>query len=205
MKVQDPVLPTQAEIDEHMTTHLPYRSWCRFCIRGCGKVADHRQQDKVEHVVPEFHMDYAFMGTEEVKGSMDKRAATILGVKERDRRMHMSTIVPKKGGSIEFVAKRVVAFIDEMGLSASKIILKSDQEPAIKDLINMIKKLRAGIETFTEHSLVGASKSNGIIERGIQTMEGMIRMLKDALEFRWKTKIDEESPILSWLVEFASV
>ena len=57
MKVQDPVLPTQAEIDEHMTTHLPYRSWCRFCIRGCGKAADHKQQDKVEHIVPEFHMD----------------------------------------------------------------------------------------------------------------------------------------------------
>ena len=27
-KMQDPRVPTQAEVDEHNMTHLPYRSWC---------------------------------------------------------------------------------------------------------------------------------------------------------------------------------
>ena len=32
MKLQNPRLPTQAEIDEHTLTHLPFRSWCRHCV-----------------------------------------------------------------------------------------------------------------------------------------------------------------------------
>ena len=129
-KIADPVLPTQSEIDEHMKTHLPYRSWCSHCVRGRGQAADHRQQEREEHVIPEFHMDYMFMGTERVQGAHDHKAATILGVKERDRRMHMSTVVPEKGGSADFVAKRVLAFIAEMGCQELKITIKTDQEAA---------------------------------------------------------------------------
>ena len=28
-KMQDPKMPSQAEIEEHELTHLPFRSWCR--------------------------------------------------------------------------------------------------------------------------------------------------------------------------------
>ena len=31
-----PMLPSQSEIDEHNLTHLPFRDWCPFCIRGRG-------------------------------------------------------------------------------------------------------------------------------------------------------------------------
>ena len=33
-RVADPKMPTQAEIDEHNLTHMPYRSWCIHCVRG---------------------------------------------------------------------------------------------------------------------------------------------------------------------------
>ena len=26
--------PTQKEKDEHMKTHLPFRPWCKYCVRG---------------------------------------------------------------------------------------------------------------------------------------------------------------------------
>ena len=26
--------PSQQEVDEHMMTHIPFRSWCPHCIRG---------------------------------------------------------------------------------------------------------------------------------------------------------------------------
>ena len=60
-------------------------------------------------------MDYMFMGTDKVNAKDDVRATTLLVVKEKDRKMHMTTVVPKKGSSIDFVAKRINAFIDEMG------------------------------------------------------------------------------------------
>ena len=31
-----PTQPTRKEIQEHVLTHLPPRSWCRHCLRGEG-------------------------------------------------------------------------------------------------------------------------------------------------------------------------
>ena len=27
-------LPSRAEIEEHELTHLPFRNWCRHCVKG---------------------------------------------------------------------------------------------------------------------------------------------------------------------------
>ena len=31
---RNPLQPTRAEWEAHQATHLPYRSWCRFCVEG---------------------------------------------------------------------------------------------------------------------------------------------------------------------------
>ena len=40
-KMLDPKLPSQSEIDFHMMTHLPYRSWCEHCVKGRAKEMSH--------------------------------------------------------------------------------------------------------------------------------------------------------------------
>ena len=82
---------------------------------------------------------------------------------------------------------------------------KSDQEPAIKDLENEVSKLRTTAKTMKEESPVGSSASNGVIERGIQTIEGHIRVIKDALEARLNLKVPGTHPAVAWMVEFAGV
>ena len=32
-----PVLPSEAEVEQHGSTLLPFRSWCRHCVRAKGK------------------------------------------------------------------------------------------------------------------------------------------------------------------------
>ena len=39
IKMMDPKLPCQAEVEQHCLTHVPYRNWCRHCVRGRGKEA----------------------------------------------------------------------------------------------------------------------------------------------------------------------
>ena len=34
---RNPGQPTQAMIDEHRITHMPYRPWCEHCVRGKAK------------------------------------------------------------------------------------------------------------------------------------------------------------------------
>ena len=35
--------PTQIEVDQHMMTNLPFRSWCPHCVRGKSKGRPHPQ------------------------------------------------------------------------------------------------------------------------------------------------------------------
>ena len=63
-----PKEPTQQERDEHEATHLPYRSWCKHCVRGRGRSEAHKQlQADSSHTVPHVSMDYCFMGQDESK------------------------------------------------------------------------------------------------------------------------------------------
>ena len=49
-KVQDPRDPSKEERAQHEMTHLPYRSWCRHCVRGRGKTdAAPRRFSRNEH------------------------------------------------------------------------------------------------------------------------------------------------------------
>ena len=38
-----PVRPSQSEVNSHMITHLPYRSWCPHCVRGKSKGKPHHK------------------------------------------------------------------------------------------------------------------------------------------------------------------
>ena len=55
-----------------------------------------------------------------------------------------------------------------------------------------------------ENSPTGDSKSDGVVERAIQSVEGMVRVLKLALEMRLQVKMPTKHPIIPWLVEYAS-
>ena len=43
--IRDPGQPTAKEHQEHMTTHRPFRSWCKFCVMERGVNAPHRRSD----------------------------------------------------------------------------------------------------------------------------------------------------------------
>ena len=72
----------------------------------------------------------------------------------------------------------------ECGCELAKVIIKTDQEPAILAMVEDLVKLRvdrgAG-ETVPQNSPVKSHQSNGVIERGVQSVEGMIRSLRSAL------------------------
>ncbi len=55
-----------------------------------------------------------------------------------------------------------------------------------------------------ELSTVGECESNGTIERSILPIGGLVRTLKDAVEAADGIKLDQNHPILPWLVMYAS-
>ena len=89
------------------------------------------------------------------------------------------------------------------GLGYKKVILKSDQEPSIVALGKAIKTNWDG-ELILEHSPKGVSKSNGEVEREVQTVHGLARTLKDYVEDKMGETLDPRSHILTWLVDYCS-
>ena len=61
-----------------MKTHLPFRNWCRHCVRGRGTEMPH-QRVTGERELPEIHFDFAFLGDEGHPGE----TLPVLVVRER--------------------------------------------------------------------------------------------------------------------------
>ena len=103
----------------------------------------------------------------------------------RDRRSKWinAAVVPQKG-NCAYAVKRLAEDIGALGYSW--VILKSDQEPAVKELKARVKMER-GEDIIMEESPAYEHRSNGEVERAIQTVQGQVRTLKSAMETRYDT------------------
>jgi hypothetical protein len=196
-KMQDPMLPKECDIQNHNLTHLPYRSWCRHCVKGRGKELPHRRlQD--EPGMPELHADLCFLGDENDPGN----TVPVFVMRERTTRMTLAAVVPSKSTNT-YIARRIVAFMKEIGVVHGDVLVKTDQEPAIMAIVEEAGRVRAaegGGRYVIEQSPVGSSASNGIVERAILGVEQQARVLKSALEDRWGVSIGARHSVVPWLV-----
>ena len=91
-----------------------------------------------------------------------------------------------------------------MGLK--RFIFKSDLEPAIMELKGKVNvELGDSYEVVMENSPVGEHESNGVIERTVQTVGGMIRTHKLALEKAYNKELEAENVVIQWLIIHAAV
>jgi len=199
-KAREPQCPTQDEGAQHEYTHLPYRSWCKFCVVGRGRQEPHmKAKHDSENEMPEISIDYAF------PASVEDVGVTMLVARDRRTRMTCSTVVPRKGTTGAFAARRLNAFLREIGAGQVDVIMKSDGEAAIKAVIDDVAALRPTVRTIREEAPRGSSASNGIVERAIQSVAAQVKVLKLWLESKWLRKIPDDHPAITWLVEYASV
>ena len=201
VRVQDPVKPSQAEVEEHMLTHVPFRSWCEHCVPGRGEDSLHfRNKDEPKEL--ELHMDFCSVGDKS-----RERKITILVARERCTRMTLASATPSKGAT-EFLAKRLFAFLREVGADKGDLVVRCDQEPAIVAVLGELARHRAaggGGRTIPEHSPVGDSQGNGVAEKAIKSVQGQLRVLRSALEARIRAKVPSDHSVMSWMTEYAAV
>ena len=67
------------------------------------------------------------------------------------------------------------------------MVFKSNQEPAILGFVKEITRLRSPMGTLREEPPKGASAGNRV---GVQTVQGKVRLLKDAFETKIETKVN---------------
>ena len=217
--LREPIKPSKKEVAEHMMSHMPYRSWCPYCVKGRGLNDPHKKQKSDERsAIPVISADYCNpdgrktrraekdedpnrKGEEEHKERREGGQMTVLVARDNLSGSTISMVVPRKGASHPWIPNELRRWID--GLGYSKVIVKSDQEPSIRDVWNQVKLLR-NEDTVIEHSPVGESQSNGVAEKAIEEVEGMIRTMKSAVQGRIQREIQPGHPLMTWLVKYAS-
>ena len=192
---KDVMTPSAEDIEAHNATHIPYKSWCPACVEGKKSNPPHRRVVEEGRTVPELAIDYAFM-----RDSEDADRLTIVIMKDRDSKAVFSDMVEVKGQGISGTIQRIADNISRLGYK--KVILKSDQEPALIDLINGIIEYRDD-PTIPEHSPVGESQSNGLVERAVRSCKDQIRTSKLALEKRINSRVQPSHPAMAWIIQHA--
>ena len=157
-----PLLPTKAEVDEHFPLHLHYRSWCKHCRAGKGRLAPHQvEAHDREKLGVTFSADYAFMTPEE----LDEEMQPSLIMYDDHEGAFWATSVRAKGVN-EAVVRYVKEILDHSGYEGQKLTSKTDQEASIVALKRAVTAARTG-ETVPIESPVRASKSNGMMESAV--------------------------------------
>ena len=86
VKVQRIKEPSIREREEHEVNHMPYRSWCKFCVSGRGISSHHHVKGIAkdeEGRLPTIGMDYMFLGKK------DEKTFPILAVRDSSSQSHV--------------------------------------------------------------------------------------------------------------------
>ena len=217
-----PVTPSASEVEEHRITHAQYRSWCKECVEGkaLGEQRGRAADDGTVKMIPVVGLDYFFITSSGISKREDLKDmeddAKLLEERKKGKIIKCLIVrcsrtkavfahqVPVKGVDED---KHVVNLVckDIEWLGHTKVILKCDNEPAIKKLVeHSLRALRMEVkdlESITkEHPERYESQSNGMVEVGIKILRGHFRTLKSCLERRIGATIPVGHPVMAWLL-----
>ena len=112
--------------------------------------------------------------------------------------------MPSKGLPELWVARRVAKAIDNMGHGNVLLTIKTDGENSIKrlrDAVAQVRRSTTEVGCLEEASSRGDSAGNGVAEKAIQEIEGMIRTLLHMVERKIGKKLDPNCHAMVWLIE----
>ena len=97
-----------------------------------------------------------------------------------------------------YCGRTVLQDIENLG--HKPVVIKSDQEASLVALTKSVRDAWTG-EMGLERSPKGQSRSNGEVERAVQSVHGLARTLKECLEQGIGEAIEPKAPIAAWLIE----
>ena len=143
-----------------------------------------------ENLLLRVRMDYCFLtedvdkesgehGETEVENA--RTTITVAVMQESFIKSVWAYAVESKGSMEEWMVQQACEDLETIGLKNERVVLKSDQEPAMVDVLKEIQKKReCDFGSALDNSRVGDSDSNGTIENAIGSFEGVARTLRIA-------------------------
>ena len=129
--------PSDAERQAHEIHHMPYRSWCEYCVRGRGEESPHLSRcEQADDGIPVVQMDYAFL-----RNTGDKDAnVTFLTMVDNSSGQMVATAVQKKGHD-KFVERFLLKGRESFGVTG-EMVLQRDKETGPIDVAKHVGQLK---------------------------------------------------------------
>ena len=196
---KSPVLPSDSEVREHCLTHLPFRPWCRHCIRGKAPALAHKEPSNTEYTKPLVAIDYCFLSSSEGNAS----ESPVMVVKSKPDLAVFARLVPSKGCVHEYSVQALADVFRVLGYR--EFTLKTDGEPSLVALARAaVALLPVEVKVTFEHSPVEESEANGFVERACRSVQEQARTLLSMLHERLQCEFPANHAIFPWLVRHAS-
>ncbi|CAK0820598.1 unnamed protein product, partial [Prorocentrum cordatum] len=190
-----PPAVSRQEFDEHQLTHLPFRSWCDHCVRGKASDDAHRARSDAEKGAPRWSMDYFFLA----RADDPQQAKPVLCCLDSLSGAVFAAMVHKGGDRYALaVNQEALRFTGR-----TSIIILSDQENAVKKLVNLVREERVH-DTVVLNTPKGSSASAGGIERASYEVEKQVRTMRSRIEQVYGIKVDLDHKLLPFLVRHAA-
>ena len=213
--INAPPKMTKEEWENHQVTHTPYSPSCRHCVAARAVRYRHPRKRRHKHLVPEVDgshngpvkvsMEYMYLN-ERAKDEKDGNSnpPNPVVVDHRFGRIWAHR-VPNKGiwGKAEWVPKRIIRDLSNIGMQNARIQIKIDQEPAMINIQTALQELQAD-RIIPLNSPVGESESNGRVENPIRRVQEKIRAIRHHVEININCQILEEAPITAWLIRWSA-
>ena len=201
------------EYNQHMLTHIPYRSWCDHCVGGKAREDPHKRREPLDkQAIPRMSLDYCFLGrmlasagTRPVAdSSAEPSAETLRTPQDEDDGTVPILIIHDERSGVVFAGvtrKGVDAYSINLVTEALKFCgrtktIRSLAEAAAKEWSHEVQIMTTPRESHA---------SNGLAEGAILEVSRQTRTLVNAVELRYpNTKVTVMSQLYPWIVRHAA-
>ena len=200
--------PTKAERDRHNTTHVPYQSWCKFCVKGRGRRTAHRRSARMDSSsVPVIVFDYHFMADE------DRAAARnpMIGMRDLKTGNRYMRAVGQKGLGNSTEMDWLIRDMNEelkswgyAGGAEDRLVFRTDDESSLMAVTKKLAKFHGG-EVVPEHSPPGESQANGAAEENGKSVLGLAVTMLEQVCANVEEVIDGSLPFVQWVIRWAAM
>ena len=198
--IPSPAQPTAEEVALHWLNHLPYRSWCKWCVSGKRGNTPHRFCHLSSREIPLLVANYCYL-----RDRRDEDLITCFVGKLYPSRCMIAIPCDVKGVD-DYANSRLTRFLRNCGIT--RLAYMCDQEKPLNAMIRASMHELGGSADWKgailENSAVGESQSNGKAESAVKTFEDHLRVMKAALESRLSARLPSNHPVTKWLIEYTA-
>ena len=108
--LRDPGTPDQIVMEQHNLTHFPSQPWCKMCVKSRGHDSPHREQSKIDAVVPQLQFAYGYMGD----GGPLQVACILVGTDTSSGAIHATMVPDSKKMDVPYVVAATAKWVRDL-------------------------------------------------------------------------------------------